>query len=506
VDGITQFVSLIVGLLIGAVLAFLTLVVWQSPSNPIWDARISHLTNEDWKYWDDPDWKRLVYFLIKHDPPCDQLTSRYFRGCPWPMQPAPGPMMPASRAQSTADLLGHLRRQAWQNDDFWAEVELGNRYGNASDPNYDRVEAYVWDYLATINGRVSSEHSSYQVAQDLDDTRGGLESKMSGISVLLSAEERDDVRNRITYILACRGPSGFAQLGDLYAPWTPAGNGGGGYSAVSLLEQNDHDALMFYQRAEIAAAGVSPIYAEYRSSYESYLRYNRASGAEDIIHSAENDAQRWHPPFQFYPKGYARGGIPLTDECAWTEDARSSNEDVQSLAPLAIQRALWTLHFLTFDPTHPLPPQSPAYIDAVRRFERHEHIPETGELNAAKTLRLFQLAATTGDAAGAISLAKMYVLGIFVDANAVEGEHLLEGVANNPTMPNLYRGLAFYDLAALYYAGAPGIAKDDTRAKIFDFESHKLGFNHSNPRLGELMVRQAEIEDCYRRLEGEKVR
>jgi hypothetical protein len=44
------------------------------------------------------------------------------------------------------------RKAAWQNNDFLAQVKLGDVYANASDSRYyDPVEAYVWYFLAARN-------------------------------------------------------------------------------------------------------------------------------------------------------------------------------------------------------------------------------------------------------------------------------------------------------------------------------------------------------------------
>ena len=290
----------------------------------------------------DPDflvWDRLIGDIANNPPaPCSEWRDIFSKKI---CQPPPPPVAPLSHPPMPPEVLSKLRAQAWHNDDFWAEVELGWRYyhgdDNHTEDNRDVVEAYVWDYLASVNSRVSADDTPPYVASTILNERSRITQDLSEISNVLNAEQRDDVRNRIAYVLACRGPIGYAELGNIYAPSgsggggaqpptgggavpliTPGAGGGGSYSpganSASLLEPNDHDALMFYKRADIVGGHGLPVYAQYTANYEQEIR-GRQPNPDAIIRSAEQDAKDWRPAFNNYPRGHAKSGIALTDEC-----------------------------------------------------------------------------------------------------------------------------------------------------------------------------------------------
>lgn len=297
-------------------------------------------------------WERLLWDIASYQgtprAPCGEFaflfSKQYCAQIPSMAPPLSHPPMPP-------EMLSKLRAQAWRNDDFWAEVELGWRYyhgdDNHTEDNRDIVEAYVWDFLASVNSRVSADDTPPYVASTIVNERGRITQDLSEISNVLNAEQRDDVRNRIAYVLACRGPIGYAELGNIYAPsWSGGGapppqSGGGpmplitptsassyspGTSPTSLLEANDHDALMFYKRADIKAGHALPVYAQYTANYEQEIR-QRHPNPDAIIRSAEQDAQSWRPAFNAYPRGHAKSGIPLTDECGDWRTPQDSSSD-----------------------------------------------------------------------------------------------------------------------------------------------------------------------------------
>ena len=64
------------------------------------------------------------------------------------------------------------RQAAWQNDDFLAQVKLGDIYSNSSDSRYfDPVEAYVWYFIASHNKNGRSRNWDEDAAPVIHDRR-----------------------------------------------------------------------------------------------------------------------------------------------------------------------------------------------------------------------------------------------------------------------------------------------------------------------------------------------
>jgi len=114
------------------------------------------------------------------------------------------------------------RRAAWQDNDFFAQVKLGDIYSAKREDDkgyYDPVEAYVWYFLATKNSSIF-DHFHLDPAADFVVTRlANAATDADAIYRNLLQEERIDVRNRITYIQSCRGGDGFIALGQLQDPF-----------------------------------------------------------------------------------------------------------------------------------------------------------------------------------------------------------------------------------------------------------------------------------------------
>lgn len=113
------------------------------------------------------------------------------------------------------------RRAAWQDNDFFAQVKLGDIYSAKRQDDkgyYDPVEAFVWYFLAGRNSAIfdhvhvdgAADAVVSRLAAAVDDSRT--------IYRDLLQDERIDVRNRVTYIQSCRGGDGLVLLGQLHDP------------------------------------------------------------------------------------------------------------------------------------------------------------------------------------------------------------------------------------------------------------------------------------------------
>ncbi len=117
------------------------------------------------------------------------------------------------------------RRAAWQQDDFFSQIKLGDIY--SKDPSFrDPVEAYVWYYLALRPGH-RYRVGNYRAAATLHNIRAQALSDMQRIFTSLTLDQRQEANARIIYILASRGAEGFITLGLLHRQdhyYTPACN------------------------------------------------------------------------------------------------------------------------------------------------------------------------------------------------------------------------------------------------------------------------------------------
>lgn len=131
-----------------------------------------------------------------------------------------------------------LRRAAWQENDFYAQLRLGDIYSakRPDDNGYkDPVEAFVWYFLAGHNPNIVSHFHLDETAAAVIDRLVKAEQDSDAIYANLLQDERIDVRNRVTYIEACRGGEGMIMLGQLHDPGINSRHTGEYYGRPSSL-------------------------------------------------------------------------------------------------------------------------------------------------------------------------------------------------------------------------------------------------------------------------------
>ena len=114
------------------------------------------------------------------------------------------------------------RRAAWQDNDFFAQVKLGDIYAAKRQDDkgyYDPVEAFVWYFLAGRNSGIFDHVHLDPAADAVVSKLVAADATAREIYRDLLQDERIDVRNRITYIEACRGGDGFIMLGQMQDPF-----------------------------------------------------------------------------------------------------------------------------------------------------------------------------------------------------------------------------------------------------------------------------------------------
>jgi hypothetical protein len=360
--------------------------------------------------------------------------------------------------------------------------------------------------MASINPQArydgEIQNGSKYPYQDVYEERQKAELARAQIAELLTSDQRDEARNRIVYVLACRGPAGFALLGELYSPWSPVDHRGNDDDIgrresdpygrgdqppatdgepVRPITANDHDAMLYYLLAESAGAKLSLDYEGYASSFEQYLRDNRADGGE-IIATARADAQRWHLPFEYYPDSRERSGIPLSDECNANPEANyEPDSDDEPIATWTLQQALFAQKDIGAPPIkHSFDLDSPQMHSAVQKYQIENGLPPTGRLTISQELDLLSRAAEQRDPPSEIALGKIYVLGTIQSIPSVangDGEVWWERVANDPRVDNFDRGMAYYDLYTLYANGYGLVPPDCKAASTYFIAARTMGFN-----------------------------
>jgi TPR repeat protein len=131
-----------------------------------------------------------------------------------------------------------LRRAAWQENDFLAQIKLGEIYSAkvADDKNFeDRAEAFVWFYMAARNPNIVEHLHVEEAAQYIVDAMAMAEREARTIYSTLLQDERIEVRNRIIYIQGCMGAGGHMRLGMYYDPNIAERHQSGSLQGSSML-------------------------------------------------------------------------------------------------------------------------------------------------------------------------------------------------------------------------------------------------------------------------------
>jgi TPR repeat protein len=415
----------------------------------------------------------------------------------------------AAKRVSTEAGIRIWRKAAWLDDEFLSEIQLGDTYGSENGDNkfYDPVESYVWYYLATHSTRIG-EHVADGYARRIisNDIHRALWHQ-NKLMVLLTADERHEARDRIVYILSCRGADGFVQLGQMHSTGM---NGGGGnefgndspetYGALSdmarsynsfhdrserefaygqeaqarqmvgvswnsVIVPNDGEALTYFHIADNMG---HPLAREYLRGLDRGVRRNKPLG-DRIADDATKRAGYWTPPFEFYPSGNNPSGVPYTDECYATIDKQRAL--VLAATQVPAHAAEQALTFLGWQAT----------TQGVQKFQSSLVDTPTGRLTASEMVRVIQTAALRGDATSQNALGVMYAHGIGVLRNYVHAEYWFKKAADQRY------GAALYHLGVLYKAGPEGIHQDLSKANDYFTASALAGFRPTMNQLGDLL-------------------
>ena len=419
------------------------------------------------------------------------------------------------------------RKAAWQEDDFLSEIKLGDIYGDERGDNKfgDPVEAYVWYYLASVSMRIEDHIGDPNARRVISNDFHRALNEQQKLMLLLNADQREQARNRIVYILACRGADGYIRLGQIHStlltgdqPWR-SGNGYGdapndspmtygGLSGVWGSQRDFRDrALHEYDTGDAAAArrmmGISnssvivpsdgealvyfhiadnmghPLAREYLRSLDQAVRNARWLGPRISQESAEK-AKYWFPPYEFYPMGDADSGVPHTDECSMSFERQRALALVPVAVPFrAVQQALWFLG-LTGAPRWATA-AGPVEFKAIARFQATLGDAPNGHLEPLQAVRLIQTAAIRGDASSQNTLGVMYAKGIGVPTNYVRAAYWFSKSGDQRY------AAALYHLGVLYKKGPDGIRQDLSKANDYFTASALAGFRPAMNQLTDLL-------------------
>ena len=416
------------------------------------------------------------------------------------------------------------RKAGWPDDEFLSERKLRDTSGDERGDNkyYDPVESYVWYYLASISSRINEnigDHFARRiVSNDLDRSL----TEQQKLMLLLNAGQREDARNRVIYILSCRGADGFIRLGQMHSTTYGNDRDGGyrggppqtydafgdvwqsehsfhdhvygryergdaanarhmmGIPTSSVIVPNDGEALTYFH---IAANMGHPLANEYLRGLDLQVRNSRWLGPR-ISQEANDKARYWTPPYEFYPLGDVDSGVPYTDECYVDFDRQRALSLVSAGLPAgAATQALWFLGWSVTPSPRALARPGPIDARSVQRFQAAVGHEPNGHLSNGEAVLVVQMAAQKGDASSQNTLGIMYAKGIGVPLNYVRAAYWFQKAADQRY------AAAIYYLGVLYKSGPPGIHQDLARASNLFTASALAGYRPTMNQLAELLAK-----------------
>ncbi len=401
-----------------------------------------------------------------------------------------------------------LRRHAFRND-FFAQLELARRYeaSRVNDKKLDDpVEAATWYALALSNasgfepvGGSSGARvgGNGRAAQHYDDCRANERRDayrhLDNLLARMSTEERDKVRRRSIYVLSTEGAEGFRTLARLHdaaygpygepadnreARWSLGREGAG--TAVNLFQRNDVDAYLYnYLAAQTGDVGAYVLLKDFGRTLQEYERAAPDRGG--FANMVESKANRWIPPYEFYPPEAPDTGVPLSDESEPNSDpAEAALLRISRLPYAELSNALSYLRLLD----HTVAKDTETPTSAIESFQAMLGQEKTGVLSPLQKVRLVQYAAVSGSPKAQLALAVMYSEGVGVPVDYARAYHWYE-TADKQGSPE-----AKYAMSTFFSLGMEGVAdQDKAKAVAYQIDAALSGFGPSADRLQGILQR-----------------
>jgi TPR repeat protein len=442
---------------------------------------------------------------------CDQAHPFWGRrlilggACP---RPATGLVTSTPQFNQQQQEIRLLRQRGFRGD-FFAQLELARRYEavRASDKNLeDPVEAATWYALALANSQGYDPISArlapgrgqrswadrLRAATHFDDCRaferGDAYAALNRLLNHMSSDERDKVRDRAIYVLSTEGPEGYRTLARLHdAAFGPFGepidnvqalyasrtDGPAAPPALGLFTRNDVDAYLYnYLAAQSGDVGAYVLMKDFERATP------ERAGFSNLV---ETKADRWIPPYEFYPPESPNTGVPHTDESfSQSEAADYAQARIRDLPFVHVAEAFAYLRISPKpwgDETH-LPKSE------IMAFQAMLGRPQTGWLTPLEKVRAIQFAAVNGSAKAQLVLAVMYAEGVGVVSDYARAFHWFEMADRQGS------GEAKFAMSQFFSLGVQGVAdQDKAKAVVYQIDAALSGFHPSADRLQQVLQR-----------------
>jgi len=414
----------------------------------------------------------------------------------------------------------HLRRLAFQND-FFAQLELGRRYEavKSTDKNLeDPIEAAVWYAMALSNGEGYAPINrgvrqgmwgGIRPLSRYDDCRAWERHEayrnLDRLLSHMSSTEQEKVRNRVIYVLSTQGADGFRTLArlydELYGPFgEPADNEQAQeamgrldvshrpYRAVgTLFTRNDVDAYLYnYLAMQTGDVGAYVLLKDFERSAPDRAGYGAF---------VEAKANRWVPPYEFYPpETYMAGAVPHSDESKPRGDAYEfALSRVHELPFKHVSDALLYLGVITRPANRP-EDLAQGEIDTLKGMIGE---PQGGRFLPIDAVRAVQYAAVSGSARSQLVLAVMYAEGVGVPADYARAFNWFSE-ADKQGSPE-----AKFAMSTYFALGVEGVAdQNKAEAVVYRMDSALSGFKPTVSRIQAVLEQVTRASRHGARLEG----
>ncbi|MDO8902739.1 MAG: tetratricopeptide repeat protein [Phenylobacterium sp.] len=389
-----------------------------------------------------------------------------------------------------------LRRQAFAGD-FFAQIDLARRYGGSDAEArklHDPVEAAVWYQIALSNPDgyapvvvgAQGQRRGGRLQDCREAERLGAYNGLEHLLGRMSSEERQDVRDRVIYVLSTQGAPGFRTLARLHdVGFGPFGDpldnspidprdlkGRRPPASATLFTRNDVDVYLFnYLAAQSGDVAGFVMLKDFERS---------SSGRAALGTDAQAKAKRWTPPFEFYPPQAPESGVPLSDE-----SLRAGEAEALALARVDELPFIHVGHALAFLRVTDKPALTKASLSTteVQAFQAMLGRPTTGRLSSLEEVRAIQYAAVNGQARSQLTLAVMYAEGVGVPRDYARAFHWFSQADRQGNAEAKYAMSTFFSL------GMEGVAdQDKASAVVYQIDAALAGFKPSAQRLRELLA------------------
>ncbi len=389
-----------------------------------------------------------------------------------------------------------LRRQAFAGD-FFAQIDLARRYGGAEAEArkiHDPVEAATWYQLALSNPDgfapivtgAQRQRRNGRLQDCREAERLGAYAALERLLERMSSEERQDVRDRVIYVLSTQGAPGYRTLARLHdvgfgpfgdppesSPIAPRDlKGHRPPAAATLFTRNDVDVYLFnYLAAQSGDVAGFVMLKDFERS---------STGRASLGADAQAKAKRWTPPFEFYPPQAPESGVPLSDE-----SLRAGEAEALALARVDELPFVHVGHALAFLRVTEKPAVTKASLTSteIQAFQAMLGRPATGRLSSLEEVRAIQYAAVNGQARSQLTLAVMYAEGVGVPRDYARAFYWFSQADRQGNAEAKYAMSTFFSL------GMEGVAdQDKASAVVYQIDAALAGFKPSAQRLRELLA------------------